>query len=187
MNRTRIFYRTRQFWQAARSTSTPQDLDLARRHLPPSLWGFFLKLQPNDQQHSLRVLQALLDRNENNASLCQAALLHDIGKTRLPLRLWERALIVLVAYVCPGCVGRWGQQPEVDLESIPAWRRAFTVAAQHPQWGAEMAERGGASPLTVNLIRRHQEKVGQDGGTSPSGSPLEEILLRKLQAADDNC
>jgi membrane-associated protease RseP (regulator of RpoE activity) len=31
-----------------------------RRHLPPNLWGFFLQLQPNDQQHSLHVLQALL-------------------------------------------------------------------------------------------------------------------------------
>jgi len=186
MNRSRILYRTRQFWRAARSTDTPQDLDLAQRTLSPALWGLFLQMQPNDQQHSLRVLQALLDQNENNASLCQAALLHDIGKARLPLHLWERVLIVLVASFCPECVQRWGQPLAGDPETVPAWRRPFTVAVNHPQWGAEMAEQGGASPLVVNLIRRHQEKTRQAGESVPSSDALEDTLLRKLQAADDN-
>jgi hypothetical protein len=54
------------------------------------------------------------------------------------------------------------------------------VAEQHPQWGAELAAQTGASPLTVALIRRHQEPF-----TSQPAS-MEEQLLGQLQTADDH-
>ncbi len=74
----------------------------------------------------------------------------------------------------PERVKKWG-------EGNPrSWRRAFVVAAEHPIWGAQMAAESGASSVAVNLIWRHQEP--------PSTIPKtrEDLLLRTLQAADDD-
>jgi hypothetical protein len=60
------------------------------------------------------------------------------------------------------------------------WRRAFIVAEQHPIWGADLAAECGTSQLAVSLIARHQEQI------PPEASSMEDILLRKLQAVDDN-
>jgi hypothetical protein len=63
------------------------------------------------------------------------------------------------------------------------WRRAFVVAVQHPQWGADLAAKAGASPLAVALIRRHQEQQGSLG-EADAGS--EDSLLARLQSVDNN-
>jgi len=61
--------------------------------------------------------------------------------------------VVLVKNLLPGTFQRWGASGD-----ILGWKRIFVVAEQHPAWGAEMAALAGASQLTVNLIRRHQER-----------------------------
>jgi len=53
------------------------------------------------------------------------------------------------------------------------------VATWHAEWGAEMAQQAGASPLVIDLIRRHPQVVPPDSGQA------EDNLLRKLQAEDD--
>jgi len=77
---------------------------------------------------------------------------------------------------------RWGQEGDGRLETAAWWRKAFVVAAQHPQWGAEMAAAVGASSLAATLIRRHQEKLA-----SPVRREItrEETLLQILQSVDD--
>jgi hypothetical protein len=112
-----------------------------------------------------------------------AALLHDVGKTRYPLHLWERIWIVLVQSVYPGCVARWGKEDDRQPERIEWWRKAFVVAAQHPKWGAEMAAAAGTAPLAVDLIRRHQEK--QVSPIELETTSREEILLQALRSVDD--
>jgi hypothetical protein len=176
MNAARLLYRTRQFWQALRPAPAHEDLKIARASLAPAQWTLFCRLQPGEQAHGLRVLRALLDQGETAPDLLVAALLHDAGKLRAPLALWERVLIVLGSAFFPARAARWGQgRPR-------GWRRAFVVAAQHPAWGAELAAQAGASPRAVALIRRHQERI--PAAEPPAGS-LEASLLRKLQAVDD--
>ena len=108
-----------------------------------------------------------------------AALLHDVGKTRYPLRLWERVLIVLGRRMFPEKVKEWGSgDPE-------GWKRAFVIAQQHPDWGADLVEEAGGSPLTVAIIRRHQQElVGKNLSVEKTGD-LEEQLISKLQRIDD--
>jgi hypothetical protein len=103
-------------------------------------------------------------------------LLHDVGKSRYPVRIWERILIVLSKAFLPGKVKRWGEGAAEG--GGLGWRRAFVVAQQHPAWGAQMAAEAGASPLTSTLIRRHQDP------RSNSSEGLEDRLLQILQAAD---
>jgi len=97
------------------------------------------------------------------------ALLHDGVRFSLP----EKVLVVLVKAFAPGRYRAWSSSPATG------WRLPFAVSAQHPDWGAEMAERAGASPLTVALIRRH--------AGPPPDPPRDETerLLLALQAFDD--
>ena len=54
--------------------------------------------------HARQIAEVLKQREqgEENPDLLTAALLHDSGKTRTPLRIWERVVVVIVnAIHCP--------------------------------------------------------------------------------------
>ncbi|MBN1669290.1 MAG: HD domain-containing protein [Anaerolineales bacterium] len=154
----------------------PSETELARLGLllSPAQLELFRRLQPAEQVHALRVFQAIQTESEAPVDLLRAALLHDVGKSRVPLQIWERVLIVLLRRFVPQRARAWGQ-------GVPAgWRRALVVAEQHPAWGAELAAQVGCSQLTVELIRRHQQPT-------PTGlSPAQARLLARLQVADND-
>ena len=181
MNTSRILYRSRQFWQAISSTrSSEQDLEQVHRILTDPEAELFLRMQASEQAHSLRLLNQLTDQGEENPDLLKAALLHDVGKIRAPLRTWERVMIVIVKGICKDCVSRWGNGETNSLENSRGWRRAFIIAEQHPAWGADLAAKCGTSPLAISLIARHQDQLPQGANS------MEDVLLRKLQVIDDN-
>jgi hypothetical protein len=131
-------------------------------------------MQPSEQAHSIAVMRRLQVQDTAEHDLLVAALLHDAGKCLYPLRAWERVLIVLVGALSDRLVDRWGSgEPR-------GWRRPFVVAKQHPAWGADLARRQGATALTVELIRQHQNYLQ----TNPVNRT--DTLLKKLQAADGN-
>ena len=182
MSTDRILYRTRQFWHALGSAPSSEGIALAWTMLAPPQQLIFNRMLRSEQAHSLRVLHALLDQREENKDLLVAALLHDVGKSRFPLHLWERVVIVLAKMICPGCAKRWGERVTGDEQVPHGWRRAYIIAEDHPAWGAEMAAEAGCSQLTINLIRRHQDIVPVSKVEDLS---IEDRLLLKLQATDD--
>jgi hypothetical protein len=165
-------YRGRQFWSALRALVTPEERQLVGRYLSPPLQRLFDRLAVADQRHSLDVLDALQEKGYNDRDLLAAALLHDVGKVGVNLYLWQRVVIVLLQATWPALLDdlAWGDPAN--------WRYAFYLQREHPEIGARLAQEAGASPLTVELIRRHQVPLHQ-----PSGS-LEDKLLRALQEAD---
>jgi hypothetical protein len=171
----RWLYRVHQFWAAVRACPSAADLVLVAQTLTPEQAALFVRLQINEQAHSLQVLRKLMVQGETDADLLAAALLHDVGKCLQPLRLWERVWVVLSKAVCAQRARAWG---EAGLPS-PAWRRPFVVAAQHPAWGARLAESAGCSARTVELIARHQDQLVPGSSNGLDG------LLIKLQMADD--
>lgn len=173
----RPLYRVRQFWLALHARPSAQDLALVQAVLSPQQFALFSQMQPSEQAHSLGVLQQLHQHAHPPHDLQVAALLHDAGKSRMPLRLWERIWIVLAGAFAPAWAQRWGSQPVHDKK--PSWQRSLAVAWQHPEWGAQLAEQAGVSPLAVAIIRRHQQKM-----IAANGSVEEDLLLR-LQAVDD--
>ena len=74
--------------------------------------------------------------------------------------------------------------PAADLTPIAetpephGWRRPFVIYRHHMEIGASRATQAGCSPLTVSLIRRHQEALRRE----PQNE--EERLLVALQQAD---
>jgi hypothetical protein len=177
----RGFYRLRQFWSVLYAAPSAGELDKVRSLLTPPQMALFLRMHRSEQAHSIQVMGAVFHAShgvqaEARQDLLKAALLHDVGKSRYPVRIWERVLIVLSKAFLPGQVKRWGNG---DAEgSGLGWRRAFVVAEQHPAWGAKVAAEAGASPLVTALIRRHQDP------RSNSSESLEDRLLHILQAAD---
>jgi hypothetical protein len=175
MKISRILYRVRQFGEALLVKPSAQDIALAREYLTPAQMHLFCQMPLRDQAHSLAVLRRLmqgdLSREDGRAEdLYVAALLHDVGKSRYPLRLWERVIIVLARRLFPRQARAWS-------EGAPkGWRRPFVVAEKHPEWGAQMAAEAGASPLTVYLIRYHQKEA--------DFMSTDRLWLRQLQAAD---
>lgn len=152
----------------------PLDLTLARTYLADDLLALLRRIKRSEQIHSLRVLRDLLAEGPVGGDLGVAALLHDVGKSRYPLAVWQKTAAVLVRAFLPRLFDRFSRgDPRRLLE------RPFVVAAQHPAWGAELADAAGASSGAVWLIAHHQDDAGQW-----SGHALYADLLR-LQRADD--
>jgi len=171
MNRTR--HRAGQFWRYLSTLALPAadeaDVD---RVLSPALAALFREMIPGEQAHSLRVMRWLIAHQQTQPELLQAALLHDVGKACAPLNMFERVVTVFGHKLFPKQSSKWAQgRPN-------GWQKAFVVARHHADWGADSAERAGAMPLTVNLIRRHQTRIAKP--RTP-----EDELLRWLQRADD--
>lgn len=170
----RLGYRVGQFWQTLTAEPPPPGVytQVAAALTPPQL-ALFERFSANDKWHSYRVYQMLRETGHDHPDLLTAALLHDVGKTRVPLGIWERSLVVTMSLIWPGRVRAWGSG------AATGWKRPFAVKVQHPAWGAEMAAAAGANLLAVSLIRRHQDPL------PPPPHGLEDRLLRYLQWADD--
>ncbi|MDX1662399.1 MAG: HD domain-containing protein [Candidatus Promineifilaceae bacterium] len=170
-------YRLEQFWQlvAAQPLSVGAWAEV-ESVLSDEEVVLFRKMSTTDQGHSLRVLRTLRGAGHADPDLLAAALLHDVGKGRVRLRLWERVLGAVVEEVAPALVSHWGNGASGEAEG---WRRPFAIRARHAHWGAEMAAAAGSSPTTVALIRHHQE------GTVPTADQQVQLLLRRLQWADN--
>jgi putative nucleotidyltransferase with HDIG domain len=169
-----VRYRLWQFWQIM--TAVPLE-PTAREEiaviLSTSELALFEQFALNDQWHSYRVMKMLREAGHNHHALLVAALLHDIGKTKLVLSIWERSLIVLASILLPRQTAVWGQGDAVG------WKRPFVVKMQHPAWSAEMANAAGTDSQAVTLIQRHQDPI------APDDQSEEGQLLRLLQWADD--
>lgn len=166
-------YRVRQFIQAAGAWIRPAEVEeaLLERYLSPQALELFRAMPSQDRQHALNVFRTLQQEGDDDPNLLAAALLHDVGKGVPPRggpRLWHRVAVVLMRAFWPGLLERLGQ------EDRDGWRRPFYVQQHHPALGAELAQQADCSPITVGLIRRHEDPPHQ--GDDP--------LLAALQAAD---
>ena len=174
-----VTYRAWQFWRALLASPTCEELEQVKVFLSPKLYALFCAMQPDEQAHSFAIFSELKGKGQHHPDLLVAALLHDSGKSRYKLHMWERVIIVIGKAVFPERSKQWGTSGRDAWER--SWRRAFVIAEQHPIWGAQMAEEAGATPLAVRLIRWHQEDPHQ----SPANfTEVETILLEKIRVMD---
>ncbi len=137
---SKIKYRIWQFGQSLKRSPGEIEWNWVENILSPEEQIMFRQLPVPDQNHSLRVLDSLIAGHEEDPDLLKAALLHDLGKIKQPLRRWERVFAVLVRGIFPDNHHKWGTG---DPSGI---KRPLVVINQHPQWGADLAEEAGSSP-----------------------------------------
>jgi hypothetical protein len=166
-------YRIQQFIRNLFSRIQPIDRSVAQEFLPTPLYELFLKMDPADQAHSLRVFNALRENGEGHVDLLSAALLHDVGKAHIRPALWQRVLAVL------GAPFMKDRLPAMAHLPARGWRKGFVIAVAHPQWGADLVGKAGGSNLLVRLIRYHQSSELNDL------PPDEVYLVRRLQTVDN--
>jgi hypothetical protein len=174
-----LHYRLAQFVQALTASVPEEEMELVIRIMTPEAREFFRCQAIQDQHHALAVYHTLRQEGHTDPSLLTAALLHDVGKTVARLPTWLRSIIVLLEWFAPRLLARLGQPRDTQRLSS-RWRRPFVIHAHHPEIGACCAQEAGCSPLTVALIRRHQEKLAPN---APCGE--ENRLLAALRAADN--
>jgi len=168
-----IFKRLIQGLTALTAGFRPVDEAAVRAVLDERLLSLFQRMTRSEQQHAIRVMKRLQSAGHEESDLLVAALLHDAGKSRYGLNLFERSAVVLLRYLLPRRAAEWGAgDPQ-------GWRRAFVIGELHPQWSAEDMAAAGASARACWLARWHQEM--------PDSAPGDEIerLLQALQQADE--
>lgn len=174
--RPRPVYRVRQFIASLHPVIDPQERQALAGWLPPDALALFERMAPRDQRHSLNVAQTLVAGGHDQPDLLAAALLHDVAKSVQPgqrLRLRHRIVIVLLNAGNKAWVNR------LASDDPGSWRYPYYVHLNHPAMGAVLVQAAGCSPLTVELVRRHQVKL--------AGAPIGQVeeLLTLLQSADD--
>jgi hypothetical protein len=168
MHISRLAYRSRQFWNALTGTRSSVETEVLLPHLSPAQIVLFRRMQKSEQVHACRMLEHLIAGGHTDPDLLSAALLHDVGKILYPPTLFERVIVVLGKHIFGKSAARWQEGKPTGP------RRPFVVAAQHPAWGADLSSQAGASPRTVQLIRRHHDPFSTD-----------DPLLVALQEADN--
>jgi hypothetical protein len=166
-------YRIWQFFQSLRRPPSNEAWAEVESILNRAEIDLFHKLPSPDQNHSLRVFFTLKDQGEDDPDLLKAALMHDIGKIKYPLKRWERVFAVLLNRFFPK------QSQSMAWGEPVGLKKPLVVIEQHPAWGADYAEQAGSSPTAVWLIRHH-ENMSPEGNSSHK-----ETLLHKLQLADN--
>lgn len=186
--------------------ATPLDLGLAKQYLSGKELDAFLKMSRADQLHSLNVLRNVLSQQEPQggsekvcraqakrqsfstheqrglhkqftpSALAKAALLHDVGKSRYHLAIWQKTIAVLVKRLMPSLADRLGRE-----EILNIWRAAFVLRSHHARWSVEILQDCGSDEVALWLVGHHQADL-----SDLEKHPLAELLLR-LQRADDAC
>lgn len=164
----RAAYRVRQFLWAVLAPLRRAELEQIEPLLPPAQWTLFRRMSPADRRHGLAVYQTLRAQGVQQPDLLAAALLHDAGKGAVRLRLLLRVATVLFERLTPRL---WEKMSSGEARG---WRRPFVLYRHHAAIGAQWAAEAGCSPLTVRLIRQHEEPPGDDA------------LLTLLQQADES-
>lgn len=167
--------RIRQGVRALLAFSQPVDFDLAASYLTDAQMDHFRQMSRTVQLHSLNVLRDILKQETRTPQdLAVAALLHDVGKARYHLAVWQKTLVVLVRKFAPNLYARWSA-----AETLTYWRAPFVVAEYHPRWSAAVLRETGASERAIWLAEHHQDTAAQW-----REHPHYALLVR-LQRADD--
>jgi putative nucleotidyltransferase with HDIG domain len=120
------------------------------------------------------VCRALERAGHRDADLLAAALLHDVGKSRAHLRLWERIVVVLGSRYWPRLTERLYTRSAAAPDGARGLGRGAVVQRHHAAWGSDMIRAAGSSARTADLVSRHHDGAGGDA------------LLAALQAADES-
>ena len=150
----RIIYRARQFFGGLFARVSDADMRAAEAVLTPAAYAWFCSLPRDLQWHGLQVMHDLQHAGIDRSDILAAALLHDAGKAEGASGPLVRAFSVLAVQLAPDWYAR---RKGLDYRKAQGIDRVLAIAYQHPQIAAERARQCGCDPVTIDLIRNHQD------------------------------
>jgi len=112
----------------------------------------YLAMDPRDRDHGCRVARRLLALHPQAEAIgVRAALLHDVGKSTRPYRVWERVMVHL-----------WTPAAGTAERLPAAWQAVWRTQREHARIGAERLRDAGVDPRVVDLVARHHDPPGGD-------------------------
>jgi hypothetical protein len=146
--------KVRQFRSHVRARVAPDERAALAGWMTPDQLALFDSMHVADRRHGLDVVTTLREQGVTDEEVLLAGLLHDAGKGRTGV--WPR-----VAYSLGQAYGAWIWRVAGVL---PPMRLALERLREHAEASARLAERAGASPRTVDLIRHQEAPVDPDAG-----------------------
>ena len=146
--------KVRQFRSHVRARVAPDERAALAGWMTPDQLALFDSMHVADRRHGLDVVTTLREQGVTDEEVLLAGLLHDAGKGRTGV--WPR-----VAYSLGQAYGAWIWRVAGVL---PPMRLALERLREHAEASARLAERAGASPRTVELIRHQEAPVDPDAG-----------------------
>jgi hypothetical protein len=167
--------RVQQGFRALLAFATRLDIGLAQHYLSQEELNAFQQMARAEQLHSLNVLRDVLAQPDKTPHvLAVVALLHDVGKSRYHLAVWQKTVAVLVKAFMPRLASYLTRD-----ETLNFWRAPFTIRKYHPKWGADILRACQSDNVTIWLAEHHQ-----DNADHHIDHPNYQLLCR-LQEADD--
>lgn len=156
-----------------------QEVDdaLAATYLTDRQMVLFRQMGRSEQLHSLNVLRSVLVQAPHTPhDLAVAALLHDVGKSRHKMAVWQKTISVLVKTFLPHLNHYLSKDDKLTF-----WNAPFVVRHWHPKWGAELLAEVDSSEGVVWLAAHHA-----DSAVQWREHPYYPLLVRLQQADDEN-
>jgi hypothetical protein len=156
-----------------------QDVDyaLAATYLNDRQMSLFKQMGRSEQLHSLNVLRSVLAQSPQTPhDLAVAALLHDVGKSRRNMAVWQKTISVLVKTFLPPLNHYLSKDDKLTF-----WNAPFVVRCWHPKWSAELLAETDASECVLWLAGHHADAAEQW-----HEHPYYPLLLRLQQADNEN-
>lgn len=143
------FYRVKQFLWAIGSTFKKIDYDYLRKYLNEEEIKLFNTLKHNDKHHCIRVCKDSISMKEENnidvdaMKLGKAALLHDIGKSKFKLNVFEKSIVVLLDKATNGKINRYDNIKQID------------IYYNHPKIGEKILRKYNYDEEFLQVIKYH--------------------------------
>lgn len=145
---TKLVSRVKRFFKGLKVKIYEDDLKLIEEYLEEEQKKLFFSMSLFDQRHCLDVAKTLLNSDKKPCrTTIKLALLHDIGKQIKPFYLLERVLVVVIP------------RKNLELSLFPVssspLKKPWQLKYNHPEYGANLAEKQNLDPYLVDLIRYH--------------------------------
>ncbi len=135
----------------------PEDQQFVHDHLNDPCAALFWAQSGADQDHAVRVARRVSGALGDDREAVEAALLHDVGKSGVPIGAISRSLATVL-----------------DAAGLPMTQRMRRYRDHGPR-GAEMLADAGCGPLTVAFALHHP-------GPPPGG--IDPVRWKTLSEAD---
>ena len=146
--------KVRQFRSHVRARVAPDERTALATWVSPPQLALFDQMHVADRRHGLDVVATLRVQGVADHEVLLAGLLHDAGKGSTGV--WPR-----VAFSLGEAYGAWVWRAAGVL---PGMRTGIERLRAHAETSAQLAERAGAAPRTVELIRHQEAPVDPEAG-----------------------